>query len=370
MINIANPALQYQRLKPEIDKAVQDVLASGDYTNGSQVRLFEEDFAKVNDRRFSIGVSSGTSALIATLRALSIGAGDDVVIPANTFIATAEAVKLVGANVIFTDCEEDYYGMDLDSLTSVITSNTRAVIAVHMFGLSADLGQIIPFLRERDIHLIEDCAQAHLATNCNQLVGTHGVAGCFSFYPGKNLGACGEAGAVITNNKDIARRVRMYIDHGSSAKYQHEIIGDNCRMDSIQSAILRIKLKHLETANNRRRYIASQFKHHLSRYEELSLPQVRNNCQHVYHLYVVRYPHRDKLLNWLKTKGINAGIHYPIPCHLQEVFKKQRHGVSPTLPRSEIYANTMLSIPVHSELSDDDVAFIIKSIGAFFNGAQ
>ena len=367
MINIANPAQQYQRLKDEIDKAVINVLESGNYTAGKSVQQFEKEFAAINESTYSIGVSSGTSALVATLRALHIGPGDDVVIPANTFIATAEAVLQVGANVVFADCEENYYGMEFSSLSSVITERTRAVIVVHMFGLCADLQQIVPYLEKLDIPLIEDCAQAHLATINSKFVGNFGIAGCFSFYPGKNLGACGEAGAVVCNDRSIEIEIRKYIDHGSLQKYHHEILGDNCRMDEIQSAILSIKLKHLKEANDRRQYIASQFNQHLVKFEALQLPKVRPHCQHVYHLYVIRYQYRDKLIKWLQKYNINAGIHYPIPCHKQTVFQTHSTSKPPFLPCSERYANTMLSLPVHAELSDSNVQIIIDAITAFFD---
>lgn len=367
MIGLANPALQYRRLKQDIDAAVLEVLASGAYTSGSHVSEFETEFAAIHGVSGCVALGSGTAALETALRALGIGPGDDVIVPANTFIAGAEAVLLTGANVVFADCETDFYGIDVESMEAVITPGTRAVIITHMFGQSADTEVVAVALEGRNITLVEDCAQAHLARSNDHMVGTTGIAGCFSFYPGKNLGACGEAGALISSDEAVLTGARRYINHGSVGRYRHDVLGNNCRMDVIQAAILRIKLKKLKADNTRRRAVAACYDERFAGIETLCSPRVRHGNQHVYHLYVLRCPHRDELRAWLETKGIAAGIHYPVPCHMQKTFTDMgwRRG---QFPNAELCAETMISLPVHAELSDADVEYVGDCVTAFFTG--
>ena len=365
MIGLANPAAQYSKHQADIDEAVLEVLKSGQYVSGKRVKQFESSFAELHGCQFGIGVASGTAALVASLRALRIGPGDSVLVPANTFIATAEAVILCGARVQFIDCEPDYYGLSVSDLEQKIDSSSRAVIAVHMFGQMCDISAVKAITNQYDLRLIEDCAQAHLASHQGIPAGSVGDVGCFSFYPGKNLGAAGEAGAVITNHSALSESVRSYIQHGALIRYQHRELGDNLRMDEIQAAILEIKLRTLAEENQRRNQIARQYTERFSDIGELQLPTVRPDSEPAWHLYVIRTAQRDSLLEYLNANHIGAGIHYPVPCHQQVATQGWSKG-SIDCPIAESTANTMISLPVHAELSAAEVDYIADKVCLFF----
>jgi len=356
---------QYLSIKTEIDQAIQRVLDSCAFSGGPFVEAFEPRFAAAHGADFAVGVSSGTAALHLALMALNIGPGHEVIVPANTFIATAEAVSLAGATPVFVDCEPRFYTLDPSALTAALTSRTKAVIAVHLFGQPADLDSIKGFTEKHGLVLIEDCAQAHLASYHGKPVGSHGIIGCFSFYPGKNLGAYGEGGAVVTNDRALADKVSALRNHGSAQKYVHEYIGHNYRMEGFQAAILDVKLNYLEQWTQKRRRAAVWYRKYLSEVPEITLPEVRPGCLHVYHLFVVRASARDLLIDHLRSVGIETGIHYPIPCHLQNAYTHLGLGEG-SLPFSEQYANEMISLPIYPELSEEEIQYVAQQIKAFY----
>jgi dTDP-4-amino-4,6-dideoxygalactose transaminase len=356
---------QYLSIKAEIDHAIQRVLDSCAFSGGPFVEAFEPRFASAHGAECAVGVSSGTAALHLALMALDIGPGHEVIVPSNTFIATAEAVSLTGATPVFVDCEPRFYALDPSALGTAVTSKTRAVIAVHLYGQPADLDPVKAFTKEHGLFLVEDCAQAHLASYHGKPVGSHGIVGCFSFYPGKNLGAYGEGGAVVTNDRALAEKVSALRNHGSAQKYIHEHIGHNYRMEGFQAAILDVKLNYLEQWTQKRCQAADWYREYLSEVPELTLPDVRPGCRHVYHLFVVRATGRDLLIDHLKRQGIETGIHYPIPCHLQKAYAYLGLDEG-SFPLSEQYAKEILSLPIYPELSEEKIQYVARQIKAFY----
>ena len=358
---------QYHSIQKEIDEAIQAVIDSTAFAGGPFVEKFERDFAHAHEGVQAIGVSSGTAALHIALWALGIEPGDEVLLPTNTFIATAEAVSLCGATPVFVDNEEQYYGIDVERLQEAITERTKAVVGVHLYGQPCDLQALIEVSQEQRLLLIEDCAQAHLAEYHGKKVGTFGVCGCFSFYPGKNLGAYGEAGAVITADNDLAKTIRMLRDHGSSKKYHHRLPGHNYRMDGLQAAILKVKLSHLNDWNNRRREIAKKYQMALADTDGVILPYERDGVHHVYHLFVVRVERRNQLIHYLSDKGVGTGIHYPIPCHQQPAYEATYHR-SQVLEVAESCKDQLLSLPMFPEMRNEQVDYVCKTIREFYEG--
>jgi len=294
-----------------------------------------------------------------------IGAGNEVILPTNTCFPTAEAVCMTGARPVFVDCEEDYYNIDSDQIEHVISENTRAIIAVHLYGQPAQMDRIKTIAQSQNLHLIEDCAQAHAASFNGTMVGNFGIAGAFSFYPTKNLGAFGEGGAVVTNNKDLAEHIRAFKKHGSSTKNLHEFIGHNYRMDSIQAAILSVKLKYLERWTNQRRENAACYYENLSGIGDLTLPQQHPLANHVFHQFVIRTRRRHDLQEHLKKNGIESAVHYPIPCHLQPALDHLNYKPG-AFPISEQLSKEILSLPVAEHLQPEDISFIGDVITKFF----
>lgn len=367
MIPFVNLNAQYLTIKEEIDSAIQAVVDSSAFSSGPFVKSFEEKFALAQGSKYCVGVNSGTSALHVALWALGIGAGDEVIVPANTFFATPQAVSLTGATPVFTDVEEEYYNIDPAGIEKVITGKTRAVIAVNLYGQPARLDQIRGICAEHGLHLVEDCAQSHLAEYKGKKTGTFGVCGCFSFYPGKNLGAFGEAGAVITDDETLALKMAALRDHGSSKKYYHDYIGHNYRMEGMQGAVLGVKLRYLARWTERRRENASLYRAYLADAAEVTLPQEMPGVKHVFHLFVIRVPGRDDLLEYLKDKGIATGIHYPVPCHLQKAYSFLGYR-SGSLRVSEKLAGEILSLPMYAELTEKNIELISRRIKEFYRG--
>lgn len=356
---------QYLSIKKEIDEAVHNVIDNSAFSSGPFVKSFEENFAKTHGARYCLGVNSGTSALHIAMWALGIGQGDEVIVPTNTFFATPESVSLTGATPVFVDCEPDYFNIAPDEIEKAITNKTRAIIAVHLYGQPAQISRIKAIAEKNNLLLIEDCAQAHLAVYDGKYVGTFGVCGCFSFYPGKNLGAYGEAGAVITDNEDVYFKMLALRDHGSSKKYHHDFIGHNYRMEGIQGAVLDVKLKYLKKWTEQRREHAKLYKKYLADLQDIILPLEMSQAKHVYHLFVIRVPRRDELIQYLLKNAIYAGIHYPVPCHLQRAYSFL-HQSTPKLPVSEKYAKEILSLPMYAELTDNKIEYICKKIKEFY----
>jgi dTDP-4-amino-4,6-dideoxygalactose transaminase len=364
-VNFIDLKVQYHSCREEIDAAIAGVIEQSAFSGGAFVDEFEKNFRRAHQTRYCVGVNSGTSALHIILLALEIGCGDEVIVPANSFFATAEAVSLTGAIPVFVDCEPDYYNIDPSLVERAITPKTKAVIAVHLYGQPARVKALTQLCRRRGIHLIEDCAQAHLAFYDGTPVGGFGICSAFSFYPSKNLGAFGEAGAVLTNDDTIYERLCFLRNHGSTQKYYHRYVGHNYRMDGIQGAVLNVKLKRLPKWTEMRVANAAVYRSFLKNIKNIVLPEVIEMARHVYHLFVVRAERRDELIEFLLKKGIQTGIHYPVACHLQKAYA--RYKVS--LPVCEAYAAEIVSLPMYPELTRQDIAYVCKAIREFYTGA-
>jgi dTDP-4-amino-4,6-dideoxygalactose transaminase len=345
----------------EINAAIQEVIDSAAFAGGPFVTRFEEDFAAYCDARYAIGVGSGTEALWLVLLALGVGPGDEVITVPNSFMATAEAITYCGAKPVFVDVDEQTYNMDPAGLEQAVTTRTKAIIPVHLFGQPADMDPILEFARKRGLFVVEDAAQAHGAIYKGRKVGTLGDAGCFSFYPGKNLGAFGEAGAIVTNNDALQEKIRILRDHGQIRKYHHTMVGWNARMDGIQGAILQIKLRHLEKGNELRRSHAAHYDTALRGAEDIIVPFHARNVQHVYHVYAIRVQDRDEVMRLLTQKGVGSGVHYPVPIHLQEAYSAL--GYKPgAFPIAERCATEFLSLPMFPELTSTQVETVVQSL--------
>ena len=356
---------QYQTISEEIDHALRQVLHATAFSGGPFVERFEAQFASFCQCSHAVGVGSGTDALWLALLALGVGRGDEVITVPNTFIATAEAISLCGATPVFVDVDEQSYTMRPDLLEEAITSRTKAVIPVHLYGQTADLAPIMAIARNHGLYVIEDACQAHGAEYHGKRAGSIGDAGCFSFYPGKNLGAYGEAGGVVTNNPELAAKIRMLRDHGQSRKYHHDVIGVNSRMDGIQGAVLGVKLRCLQNWNAERRRRVAMYREHLSGIGDIVLPREMDYAQHIYHIFAVRVRNRDALMATLNEKGIGCGIHYPVPVHLQEAysFLGMRKG---QFPVAEKCAEEMVSLPMFAELTEEQIEYVAYEIKSFF----
>lgn len=348
-------------LRLEYLRAVAEVMDSGCFSGGPFVERFEEEFAAYCGTRHAVGVASGTDALWLTLMAMGIGPGDEVVTVPMTFAATVEAILLAGAKPVFTDIDPLTYTMDPAAVETVLTPRTKAILPVHLFGQPADMAPIIDLARRHGLKVIEDAAQAHGAEWNGRRAGSLADAGCFSFFPGKNLGACGEAGAVTTNDPDLARTLRVLRDHGQPEKHRHERFGWNSRMDGIQAAILSAKLPHLDEWNLARRMHARRYRRALLGIRELSLPVERPGTTHAWHLHVIRVPRRASLLETLEKQEIGYGLHYPVPVHLQPAF---RHlgGKPGDFPVSERCAAEFVSLPSGPELDAGSIDLVISAI--------
>jgi len=352
---------QYRALAPEINRAVADVLESAQFVGGPFVENFEQDFASYIGARYAVGVSSGTSALELALRVSDIGPGDEVLVPANTFFATAEAVSNVGAKPVFTDVDPATFHLEVKSAERMITARTRAIIPVHLYGRAMDLEQVAELAAAYRLRIIEDAAQAHGSAYNGAKIGASGRLTCFSFYPGKNLGAYGDAGAVTTNDYEEASKLRLLRDHGSPAKYQHSVIGTNARLDSIQAAILSIKLCQLDQWNQLRRKHAALMASALAD-SPVMPPEVPAGGEHVFHLFVVRTARRNALRNYLRANGIGTGIHYPVPLHLTEAYQQLGYPGKGSVPAAEQLAGEILSLPMYAELTDEQIEHTIDAI--------
>lgn len=355
---------QYKSLQTEILSAITAVLEQMNLLHGPELHAFEEEFAHYCGCREAIGVSNGTDALELALRSLAIRPGDEVITQPNSFIATAEAISAVGATPVFVDVEPHSATLDPALLEASITSRTKAVIPVHLYGHPAEMEQILSICRAHNLAVIEDASQAHGAKIGDKRVGSLGDLACFSFYYSKNLGAYGEAGAITTSNHALAEQIRLYRDHGSQMRYQHEIIGRNARMDEIQAAILRVKLRHLERWNDQRRDRALHLNAALASTSlELPAPCIPGVIE-VFHLYVVRHSERHRLREHLAARGIATGIHYPIPIHLQPAYTWL--GYAPeSFPVTERWAVQCLSLPMYAELTEQQLDYIVAAVHEF-----
>jgi dTDP-4-amino-4,6-dideoxygalactose transaminase len=363
-VNFVDLKAQYQSIKPEIDSAIQDVISNTAFILGKAVADFEEKFAKYCQVKYSLGINSGTSALIMAMQALGIGKGDEIITTPNTFIATAEAISCVGATPVFVDMEEKSYNMDPGKLEKAITKNTKAIIPVHLYGQPADMDPILDIAKKKGVAVIEDACQAHGAEYKGKRTGSLGTVGCFSFYPGKNLGAYGEGGGVTTDDEELARKVKVLRDHGSPKKFYHEYIGNNCRLEGIQGAVLAVKLKYLDQWNDGRRKNAELYKKYLEG-TDVKLPQEISYAKHVYHVFCIKVKDREKLIEFLSKKEIFTNIHYPIPIHLQKAysFLGYKKGDFPVVESS---MDEILSLPMFAELTEEQIKYTADCIKEFY----
>ncbi len=342
----------YLELKPEIDDAVARVLSSGWYILGEEVEAFEAEWAAYCEAKHAVGVANGLDALHLALRALGVGPGDEVIVPSNTYIATWLAVSQCGATPVPVEPDARTYNIDPARIEQAITPATRVIMPVHLYGQPADMDPILAIARKHSLRVVEDAAQAHGARYKGQRIGTHGDVVAWSFYPGKNLGALGDGGAITTNDPEIADRIRVLRNYGSRVKYQNEVQGYNSRLDPIQAAVLRVKLRVLDEWNGRRRGIAQRYSESLAG-SELILPHVPDWADPVWHLFVVRHPNRDQLQQRLAQAGIQTMIHYPIPPHKQQAYVKERFGEM-QLPLASQLADEVLSLPMGPQMTDEN----------------
>ena len=359
----ANPLRQYLAHQREIDDAVHRVLSKGHYILGEEVESFEGKIAKFLGVDHAIGVGSGTAALEIALRALRIGAGDEVITTAHTAVATVVAIESVGASPVLVDIEPDTFLIDHEKIEMAITERTKAIVPVHLYGQPADMSALLTIAKKHNLFVIEDCAQAIGASFEGKYVGGWGDLGTFSFYPTKNLGAMGDGGMVVTNNPELAAQARSLREYGWRNRYVSELLGMNSRLDEIQAAILNVKLRYLTKDNARRMGIANRFSAALS--ELVVVPSGRASRTHVFHLYVIQTLRRDELRKFLKDRGIGSSIHYPVPIHLQPAYAG-RLGAPGVYPVLELACQKILSLPIYPELSDSQCDSVIDSIRSFF----
>jgi dTDP-4-amino-4,6-dideoxygalactose transaminase len=360
MVSLIDLKAQYLNIKAEIDAAIARVLDSSQFASGNEVAAFEQEFAEYCQARFAVAVNSGTSALHLALLAASVGPGDDVITVPFTFAATVAAILYTGARPVFVDVDPQSYTMDVKQIGNAITERTKAILPVHLYGQPADMDPILDIARRHGLVVIEDAAQAHRAEYKGQRVGSIGDFGCFSFYPGKNLGAYGEGGILVTNNAESANIARMLRDWGQKEKYEHVLRGYNYRMDNLQGSILRVKLRHLDAWTEARRRNASVYSQLLTK-SGANIPCEMPYAHHVYHLYVVRVLSRFALQEALKRDGIQTGIHYPIPVHFQQAYADSRYCAG-SFPISEQAANEVLSLPMFAELSQEQIEQTVMAL--------
>ena len=363
MVPFASFRPMEEELGDKLRAAFEEVLASSSYIRGEQCRLFEAEFAEYCGRKHCIGVGNGLDAIYLSLKALGIGQGDEVIVPSDTFIATALAVTYTGAVPVFAEPDMRTYNISPDEIEKHITDRTRAVIPVHLYGQPADMDRIMPIAKKYGLYVVEDCAQAHGALYKGRKVGSFGDAAAFSFYPGKNLGALGDGGAVVTDNEELADRIRALGNYGSDYKYHHIFKGNNSRLDEVQSAMLRIKLRKLDQWNGARVRIANRYLEGIKN-PKVTLPTVAEGNTHVYHIFAIRTAERDSLEAFLAEKGIGCNKHYPIPIHMQEAYKDLEIPEG-ALPIAEEISATELSIPMYYGMTDAEVDYIIDAINAW-----
>lgn len=360
MIPLVDLKKQYESIKSEIDNSIKDVLANTSFIGGGTVTEFETNFKKYIGVNHCISCANGTDSIEILLKALDISKGDEVIVPAISWISTSEAVSSVGAKPVFVDINPDYYTIDLTKIEDKITNNTKAIIPVHLYGQPVDMPKLMAIAKKHNLKVIEDCAQAHGAEfNCKK-IGSFGDCASFSFYPGKNLGAYGDAGAMLTNDIEIAEKARMIANHGQKEKHNHIIEGRNSRMDGIHAAVLNVKLNYLKRWTSRRIEIAENYNSLLSK-SSITCPKKIKDGKHVYHLYVIRSLQRDKLKKELAEKGISSAIHYPTALPFLKCYKHLNH-TKDDFPIASSYTDQILSLPMYPELNNQEIEFICNNI--------
>ena len=355
-----NLKIQYENIKSEINKEILKILNNTAFNLGEDLEKFEEEFAQYCNVKYSVGVSSGTDAIIIALKALEICTGDEVITAPNSFIATAEAISLAGATPVFVDINKDDFNIDPSKIDEKITKKTKVILPVHLYGQPSNIKEIIKIAKKYNLFVVEDACQAHGAEFESKKIGTFGEVGCFSFYPGKNLGAYGDGGAVITDNEELYNKMVLLRSHGEIEKNKHEIIGSTNRLDNLQAGILRVKLKYLNEWNRKRRKNASIYRKYLNDLKVI-IPKEFKGRRHVYHLFVIRVRNRDEVRKKLSDRGIGTGIHYPTPIHLQNAYKFLEYKKG-DFPVSEKVADEILSLPMFPELSEEQIKYVCDSL--------
>ena len=353
-------------VKDEIMKKISSIIDNTAFVSGKYVENFENIFAQAHNVKFCVATSSGTDANHLSLWCLGIKQGDEVILPANTFIATAWGGTLCGAQPVFIDIEENSYNIDPNKIESAITDKTKAIIAVHLYGQPANMDPILKIAEKHNLYVIEDAAQAHLAEYKGKKVGNFGITTSFSFYPGKNLGAFGEGGAVVTNDKNIHNKIKAMKDHGMVKKYHHDFFGHNYRMSNFQGAVLETKMKYIEEWTAKRQENARIYYKLLENVDDIVLPKESDHAKHVYHLFVIRTKKRDKLKQYLDENEISTGMHYPLPLHFQKVFSYMNHKKG-DFPVTEKLAEQCLSLPMFPELTESQIEYVADKIRRFFS---
>jgi dTDP-4-amino-4,6-dideoxygalactose transaminase len=356
----------HKPISADLAKAISRVMENTAFIQGAEVKAFEDAFASYLGVRHCVAVNSGTAALHLALLGLGIGPGDEVITVSHTFIATSEAISAVGARPVFVDVDPVTYTMDPAKVEAAITSRTKAILPVHLYGYPAEMDALLDIAKRHNLKLVEDACQAHGASYKGRMAGTMGAAGCFSFYPGKNLGACGEGGAMVTNDESLAKKVRMLREHGSVQKYVHVLPGYNFRLEGIQGAVLAVKLPHLDGWNDRRRAIAKRYNERLAG-QGLVLPKEESHARHVYHLYVIQAEDREALRNHLAERGIETGLHYPIPLHQQEAYASLGYRTG-DFPVTEQATQRILSLPMYPDMSLEAADYVSDAIIEWVKG--
>lgn len=356
---------QYQTIREDIDGAIRSILDGANFVGGKPVKDFESAFAAAYGVKHVIGVANGTDAIYITMKMLGIGAGDEVITTATSWISTSETISQTGARVVFADIDPVTYTIDPAQIEKLITPRTRAVIPVHLYGQSCHMEEISRICKKHNLHLIEDCAQSHFTAEGNKLAGTWGIAGTLSFYPGKNLGAYGDAGCIVTNDDELARKMRMYANHGALVKHAHEIEGINSRLDTLQAAILGVKLKHIQQWTRQRIGHAAAYNKLLSGIGDLQVPLTRPGTTHTFHLYVIRTKQREALKAHLERAGIHTAIHYPTALPNLPAYRYLGHTPA-DFPVATEHQSLILSLPMFPELTQEQIAYTADNIRAFF----
>jgi dTDP-4-amino-4,6-dideoxygalactose transaminase len=357
---------QFHALEAELMPKIRAVMEQSSFILGGPVAEFEKNFAAYSECAHGIGVASGLDAIKIALRALDIGPGDEVITAANTFIATALGISAVGATPVLVDCDEYYYNIDPAKIEAAITPRTKAIMPVHLYGQPADMAPIMDIARRHNLRIIEDASQAHGARYRGRRIGSFGDISAFSLYPGKNLGAYGDGGVITTNDAALADKMQTLRNYGSKVKYHHLVKGENSRLDTIQAVVCDVKLKHLDAGNVKRRAAAARYTQGLAGIAKVIRPAVMPEVEHVYHLYVIRVPRREALMEHLKKNGIGTIIHYPIPIHLQEAYA-DAGWTNDQFPVTEKYAHEILSLPMFPDISGEQIDHVVASIRSFFN---
>ncbi|MDD5669898.1 MAG: DegT/DnrJ/EryC1/StrS family aminotransferase [Candidatus Omnitrophica bacterium] len=361
---------QHKEISIDAHAAFERVFGKSNFILGEDEVRFEEEFAAYCGTKFAVGVNSGTDALVLGLLSSGIGPGDEVIVPAFTFIASASAVSMTGAKPVFVDSDEKTFTLDVDKIESLINKKTKAIMPVHLFGQTADMGRIMKIARKHNLKIIEDAAQAHGAlyyqgavktASQGKKAGSIGDVGCFSFYPTKNLGAFGDAGIAVTNDKNIYRKLLLYRDNGRKSKYEHILLGYNSRLDTLQAAFLRAKLPHLDRWNDARRKIAKTYNTLLKDIVEIMTPMEADFSHHVYHVYSILVKNRDKVVGCLKSKGVGVMVHYPLPLHLQKAYKFLKYSKG-DFPVAEKVSKQIISLPMHPVLTVEQVLYVTECV--------